>query len=39
MKKLFLSPFFAGDELDVIENQDVYIPKFRFKLIHLVSSK
>ncbi len=39
MKKLFLSSFFTGDELDIIEDQNVDVSEFLLKLVHLVASE
>ena len=36
MKKLFLSSFFTGDELDIIQDQNVDVSELLFKLVHLV---
>ena len=36
MKELFLRPFFLGQELDVIHQQDVYVAEFVAEAGHLV---
>jgi len=39
VEKLFLGSFLAGDELDVVEDQDVDVPEFSLEFVHLVSSQ
>ena len=37
MKKFLLGPFFAGNELNIIDQQDIHGTEFIAKFIHLVA--
>ncbi len=37
VKELLLGTLFARDELDIIEDQYVYVPELSFKFIHFIA--
>src|SRR6266545_8332697 len=39
VEKLLLGSFLAGDELDIVKDQDVDVPEFSLKFVHLVPSQ